>query len=345
MKTKFFLTISLIIMLVSCGKSKVTLPSATGTKYEILVVMDEAPWKAPAGRALVALLDQNMPALPQPEPVMNIIHCSRSEFGDLLKPTRNILLTDISPRFIEPKISYAKNTWSQPQSVVRIEAPNDSVFEATIKSYGENILRFFLTTERNRQIEIGKNYLNHKAMAEIETHLGIQIDIPSELTKAVKGKDYYWITNNHHHTRKDLIIYTYPYTDKKLFTKAALIAKRDSVMKRAVPGEFEGSYMGTELKYFDPIFREININETYCAELSGLWRMFKGGSMGGPFYSQTRVDEINHRVITVEGFVFAPGTLKRNHIRQLEAAIYTLKLPQEINAINEVSVVANKNNQ
>lgn len=345
MKTKLLFTSLIITMFFSCGKSKVILPSATGTKYEILVVMDEIPWKAPGGRALVALLDQDMPALPQPEPVMSIIHCTRSEFGDLLKPTRNVILTEISPRFTEPKISYAKNTWSQPQSVVRIEAANDSVFEATIKNYGENILRFFLTTERNRQIEIGKDFLNHKAMTEIETHLGIQIDIPSELTKAVKGENYYWITNNHHHTRKDLIIYTYPYKDKKIFTKEALIAKRDSVMKQIVPGEFEGSYMGTELKYFDPIFNEININETYCAELSGLWRMFNGGSMGGPFYSQTRVDEINHRVITVEGFVFAPGTAKRNHIRQLEAAIYTLKLPQEINAINEVSVVAKKNNQ
>ncbi|MEA4935231.1 MAG: DUF4837 family protein [Paludibacter sp.] len=345
MKTKFFLTLALITMLISCGKTKVTLPSATGTKYEILVVMDEIPWKAPAGRAVVALLNQDMPALPQSEPVMSIIHCSRSEFGDLLKPTRNILLTDISPRFVEPKITYAKNKWSQPQSVVRIEAPNDSVFESVIKSNGENILRYFLTTERNRQIEIGKNFLNHKAMSEIESLFGIQIDIPSELTKSVKGKDYYWITNNHHHTRKDMIIYTYPYTDKKIFTKEALIAKRDSVMKRIVPGEFEGSYMGTELKYSDPVFREININETYCAELSGLWKMFNGGSMGGPFYSHTRVDEMNHRIITVEGFVFAPGTMKRNHIRQLEAAIYTLKLPQEINAINEVSVVAKKNNQ
>ena len=72
--------------------------------------------------------------------------------------------------------------------------------------------------------------------------------------------------------------------------------------------------------------------------------MFNGGSMGGPFYSHTRVDEINQRVITVEGFVFAPGTKKRNHIRQLEAAVYTVKLPQEINAIKEVSVVAEKNN-
>ncbi|MDO9633580.1 MAG: DUF4837 family protein [Paludibacter sp.] len=336
------LTFSLSILLFSCGKSGVVLPSATGTRYEILVVMDESSWKAPSGRALVNLLDQDMKALPQAEPVMSIIHCTRSQFGDILKPTRNILITEISTRFDAPKITYASNTWSRPQSIVKIEAPNDSVFAETIKKAGDNILEYFLKTERNRQIEISKAYVNHKAIPEIEKMFGIQVDIPSELSKIVKGKDFFWATNNHHHIRKDMVIYSYPYTDKNTFTKAFLIAKRDSVMKANIPGEFEGSYMGTELKHYDPIFREINVNNTYCAELSGLWRMFDGGSMGGPFYSHTRLDEINQRVITVEGFVFAPATKKRNHIRQLEAAIYTLKLPQEINAIKEVSVVAEK---
>nr|HPM09007.1 DUF4837 family protein [Paludibacter sp.] len=45
-----------------------------------------------------------------------------------------------------------------------------------------------------------------------------------------------------------------------------------------------------------------------------------------------------------EGFVFAPGTKKRNHIRQLEAAVYTVKLPQEISELSEVTVVAESNN-
>lgn len=336
------LTFSLAILLYACGNTGVILPSATGTRYEILVVMDEASWKAPSGRALVELLDQDMKALPQAEPVMSIIHCTRSQFGDILKPTRNILITEISARFDAPKITYARNTWSRPQSVVKIEAPNDSVFAETIRRVGDNILEYFLKTERTRQIELSKAYVNHKAIPQIEKIFGIQVDIPSELSKIVTGKDFFWATNNHHHIRKDMVIYSYPYTDKNTFTKEFLIGKRDSVMKANIPGEFEGSYMGTELKHYDPIFREINVNDTYCAELRGLWRMFNGGSMGGPFYSHTRLDEINQRVITVEGFVFAPATKKRNHIRQLEAAVYTVKLPQEINAIKEVSVVADK---
>ena len=340
----FALTIVLSLMLFSCGRSGVVLKSATGTRYELLVVMEESSWKAPSGRALIALLDQDMKAMPQAEPVLSIIHCQPKDFGDFLKPTRNVLITEINPRFETPKITYARNTWSRPQSVVKIEVANDSVLIELIKQSGEKVLEYFLRTERERQIEIGKNYVNQKAKREVETLFGIQVDIPSELSKTTKGIDFYWVTNDHHHIRKDMVIYSYPYRDKNTFTKEYLINKRDSIMKANIPGEFEGSYMGTELVHYQPIFREINVNNTYCVELKGLWRMFDGGSMGGPFYSHTRVDEINQRVITVEGFVFAPATKKRNHIRQLEAAVYTVKLPQEINAIREVSVVAEKNN-
>lgn len=341
---RFSLPLLFVILgLSSCNYSGKVLPSVTGTRFEILVVMDDSLWTAPAGRAVVALLDQNMPALPQAEPVMDIIQCSRSEFGDLLKPTRNILFTEVSAsRYTSPKITYGKNTWAQPQSVVKVTAPDEASLHDIIAEKGSNILDYFLNTERDRQIMLSKEYVNQKAKTAIEQQFGIQVDIPSELSKAVQGKNFYWATNDNPRIRKDLIIYSYPYTDKNTFTKEFLIAKRDSFMKANIPGEFKGSYMGTEVKHYEPILTPLNINNTYCAELKGLWRMYNGGSMGGPFYSQTRVDEINHRVITVEGFVFAPGVKKRNHIRQLEAVVYTTKLPQEINSIKEVSVVAEK---
>jgi hypothetical protein len=69
-------------------------------------------------------------------------------------------------------------------------------------------------------------------------------------------------------------------------------------------------------------------NGKYCGELRGLWEM-QGDMMGGPFVSHARLDEKNNRVVVVEGFVFAPETNKRNYIRRIEAALYTLQLPGE----------------
>lgn len=342
MRTRLLYSLFFVLLLVSCNNGENTLPTVAGSKYEVLVVMDDAHWKAPAGRSLITLLDSNMEGLPQPEAMMNILRCKQIDFNDQLKPARNILLTDISDKYTEPKVIYTQNKWAQPQSVVLIRSPNDSIFVSTIKTYGDNILNFFLRTERERQIEYNKNYVNANAKAEIEKIFGIQIDIQKGINKSTKKKDFYWITNDNATIRQDIVIYSYPYVNKKTFSKEFLLAKRDSVMKANIPGEFEGSYMGTEYRFSPPTFNEIWVNNGYCAELRGLWKIKNGGAMGGPFYSHTRLDEINQRVITIEGFVFAPGTKKRNPMRQLEAMIYSTKLPQEINALKEVSVVAKK---
>ena len=62
--------------------------------------------------------------------------------------------------------------------------------------------------------------------------------------------------------------------------------------------------------------------------MRGLWRM-QGDMMGGPFVSHTRLDKKNHRVVVAEGFVYAPETDKRNFMRRIEAALFTLRLPGE----------------
>ena len=42
---------------------------------------------------------------------------------------------------------------------------------------------------------------------------------------------------------------------------------------------------------------------------------------------------MNMRIITIEGFVFAPGKDKRNPIRQIDAMLYSLLLPHEVNEV------------
>ncbi len=342
MKIRFFILSLAVVLLSSCMNSGRTLPAVSGTQFELLIVMNDTAWNAPVGRQIRDLFVQDMPALPQSEPLMNVHQCNQTEFTDVLKPSRNLLIVEIADKYTQTKIKYGKDAWAYPQAVVKITAPDDTTLQASLKNYGKNIQEYFIKAERERYIEFNKSYVNEQAKAEIEKLFGIQINIPQGISKATQKKDFYWITNDQPGIRQDIVIYSYPYTDKKLFTKESLIAKRDSVMKANIPGELKGSYMGTEVKYADPMFNEIWINEGYCAELRGLWRMMNGAAMGGPFYSQSRLDEVNQRIVTVDVFVFAPGKTKRNTIRQLEAIVYTTKMPHEINAIKEVSVVADK---
>jgi hypothetical protein len=77
------------------------------------------------------------------------------------------------------------------------------------------------------------------------------------------------------------------------------------------------------------------VHGKYAQIARGLWRV-KGDRMGGPFVSHSRVDEVNGRVIVAEAFIYAPESLKRDLIRRMEAALYTLQLPKE-EEVNDLS--------
>ena len=83
-------------------------------------------------------------------------------------------------------------------------------------------------------------------------------------------------------------------------------------------------YMTTERR-IAPTVKTIRVGGRTIVEMRGLWQM-EGDIMGGPFVSHTIVDTLRGRTITAEAFVYAPGEEKRNIIKRMEAALYTLSL-------------------
>jgi hypothetical protein len=78
------------------------------------------------------------------------------------------------------------------------------------------------------------------------------------------------------------------------------------------------------------VTRAITVQEDeYATEIRGLWKILNGEAMGGPYVSHTRLDQVNGRVITAEVFLYAAGQKKRTALRQSEAILYTLQLPQD----------------
>ena len=97
---------------------------------------------------------------------------------------------------------------------------------------------------------------------------------------------------------------------------ATFTALRDSVMQSNIKGESDGMFMTTVQETVSGMKTKTCKHDVLI--FRGLWEM-KGDCMGGPFVSHTVGD------ITAEAFLFAPGKKKRNQLRQLEAALYTLK--------------------
>ena len=296
-----------------------------------------------------AVMAADMPCMPQVEPYFRVTHVPTAQFDDMFKPTRNILFVDINPqKYTQLKAKVSNDYWSTPQALCRIQSPTEEEFVAYWLEHGEEIREWFVNQEIKRQMKFYRASTNKDARAILEEQ-GYDMLIPEDymviMDTVLGGATTFslrnpitiapevrllWCCNNKGSMRRDLVVYSYPYTDAKTFTYDYLNTKRDNVLSRVVSASVEGSYMGTEYKVMPPVMRTIMVqDDEQATEIRGLWRILNGEAMGGPYVSHTRLDQVNGRVVTAEAFLYAAGQKKRTALRQAEAILYTLQLPQD----------------
>ncbi|MCD8080113.1 MAG: DUF4837 family protein [Bacteroides sp.] len=324
-----YLSMALVALLVtSCGNSGGILKnSSSGNAYEIMVVVEPGVWERPAGRALYDVLDTDVPGLPQPERSFRIMYTAPRYFDSTLKLIRNIIVVDIQDIYTKGGFKYAKDKYASPQMVLTIQAPDEEEFARFVEENAQVIIDFFTRAEMNRRISVLSKKHNEYISTKVASMFDCDIWVSTELNSYKQGENFFWASTNTATGDQNFVIYSYPYTDKDTFTPEYIIHKRDSVMKANILGSFEGSYMGTDSITVDT--RVIDVHGDYTLEARGLWRMRGGDFMGGPFVSHTRLDRANQRIITAEIFIYSPDHPKRNFVRQMEASLYTLRLPNE----------------
>ncbi len=327
-KHLFYLGMALIVALFSsCGKGKkgMLTPTSSGRAYEILVVVDAGLWERPAGRALFDVLDTDVPGLPQSERSFRMMYTDPSNYDSTLKLIRNIIIVEVNKDlYTQPKFKYAKDVYAAPQSILTIQAPDEPTFKQFVEENTQVIIDFFTHAEMNRQITLLETKHSDYISTKVKSLFDCDVWIPSELASTKQGENFFWAGTNAATGDQNFVIYSYPYTDKDTFTKEYFVHKRDSVMEINIPGAREGMYMMTDSLMTD--VRPIAVQGEYALEVRGLWRV-KGDFMGGPYVSHVRLDKVNQRIIVSEIFVYSPEKLKRNLVRQMEASLYTLRLP------------------
>lgn len=336
MKKLFLLLATALI--VSCSNNSIMRRAAAGNPYEVLVVCDEEFWNAPAGRALEAVLDTDIPGLPQSERSFKISRIDENSFSGMFKPFRNIITIDINDKlYTKTSFKYTEDPFASPQMVMTIQSPDRASFEEFVTENSQVIVDFFTASEMNRQIEKLKKEYNTAAFDTINKMFDCEFLVPAGLTGQKKGKNFLWVSNFNSPVPEiqSFAIYSYPYTSVDNFSRENFIHVRDSVMKKNLPGGKPDQYIQTDSMFVDIV--ESSHKDRYVQIARGLWYM-ENDMMGGPFVSHSMVDEVNGRVIVVEAFLYAPNRKKGSMMRNLEASLYTIKLPADKKIENSIHI-------
>jgi hypothetical protein len=328
LKGLFFpLFLTAIVLLSSCGGERSPmLPNVTGSAGQVVVVINASVWEADAGRQLGRILGSEHPALPQAEPMFDIVRIAHAAFSNIFKTHRNIIVVNISQQYSDTRMSIRRNVWARPQILFEINAPDAERLYAFLRNQERRIVDELHDAELSRVKEYNRLYENRALREQLGKHFDLSIVFPPGYSIFVDSADFAWI--GFHPSAQErmqgVLVYQYEYQDPETFTREFLVKKRNEFLRQYIAGPSPGSYMTTEMQ-ITPVFTEYRKNDRYFAELRGLWKV-ENDFMGGPFISLTTLDEERNRVITVEGFVYAPGEKKRNLLRQVEGIINTLEI-------------------
>lgn len=333
---KFYLLMMLIYSIITSCTKDMVLPVASGRPYEVLVVLEDEIWEAPAGRALFDILDTDVPCLPQSERSFRISHTDPKHYDHLMQLFRNIILVNIDKtQYSQTRMRFARDKYATEQIILTINTPSLESLREFCEQHRQEVVDFLTRTEMNRLIrKLEKKY--SKTTDDLAwLNFGCHLYAPDELKSYKKGKNFFWTSNNTASGLENICMYSYEYEGPETFNKEYLLHKRDSIMEKNLPGEKEGMYMQTDT--LCTLVKPIVVHKNYAMEIRGLWFM-KNDCMGGPFVSHSRVDTESNRVIVVEAFVYAPEKKKRDLIRRLEASLYTLQLPLEQHSLIEIGI-------
>lgn len=335
-----FLTVTLLVT--GCKNKPYdpveSLPPASGEIGEMVLVMEKPYWTSPLMSEINEKFGREVTSLPQPEPLMTIKKVTDKGFSGNIMYHHSVLIVEIGVLEKGSQAFFGKpqaNVWAKGQLVYKLKAADLQSATELMAAQGDKLFEYFQDHYQNK---INAEIAAQKSASineELDLTMGLNMNVPDTYTLVSNYNDLIWIKQQRekyvdgqdHEIQLGILAYTYPYTDSLAFTMDKIIAKRDSMTKKYVPGMIEGSYMVTERQY-GLENKETNANGYYISETRGVWKM-QNAIMGGPFLSLTIYDNKRNRIVCLEGYVFAPHFRKMPYIRELEAILYSFSFPEE----------------
>lgn len=311
-------------LVVSCGGSgggiKVERFS-NGKAGEVLLISDAQYMTQVLENQILTSLTQPQPAINQIEPLFDVIQFENKDFSQHFQQHRNIIHFDINPDYAANQFSLETNHWSAPQVYVKIKGNAADSCVALYFLHETEILNALYNNDLERtKLAFSKN-VAPETKRLISKKFGITISIPNHYFLAAEEADFLWFRYKTAKNDRFIMIYSVP---MDAMTAENLIAARNAMTKKYVPGAVPGAYPIIAEKLGFPIVEPAAVGKREGVEMRGLWECVND-KMGGPFYSFSFVDEANQQIVTVDGFVYAPQETKRDYLREVEAIVKSVR--------------------
>lgn len=324
--------IAAVCMLASCAEESAAgrKDRSIGGSAEIEVVtQNNEQWNGMIGDSIRHFFLDYQYGLPQPEARCDVAHINVSGFSNMFQKHKCILEVEINPSLEKAVAETAEDLWAAPQRYVKISAPNATAWVELFEKQKEVYLQWFDKVERARILNVFRPTADKGIADAIAQKFGFTLTVPQGFYIAKDEPNFMWLRKELERSSSDLVIYQVPYQDTAQFNAESLVAMRNMMLGRYIPGPSEGSYMSTEIEFVPPLLTNVHdFPAGYTMEMRGMWRV-ENNYMGGPFVSYTFADSRTGNLVTVEGFHYEPNQKKRNMLLQLESIAYSLKFVEE----------------
>ena len=308
-----------LFILCSCvGDSSPVLPSYTGALNEVVLVIDDNLWDDAAGDSLRTSLTSEVPGISWNEPLFDVVQINSSDFSRIFQTHRNLIIIQ---KGSHSQVYFNAKPFSQNQWLCIVEYKSKDELSNLLGQYAPIMAFRIAEVERLRHLKKSPSKVKR---LETSQRFNMQLSLPKEYDLVLDTNTFLWFEYNPKDQEiiKGIFIYEFPLS--KSFNSEYVLAVRDSVLKKFVPGSTEGSYMTTE-RLYTPYITIYQNNTFEGLSIKGLWKM-QNAFMGGAFTSYFLNDTANNRGLAIEGFLFNPGEDKRNSLQELQWLIADFKI-------------------
>ena len=331
------LALLLVLAVVGCNSPEnkaLAKKSSSGKTQEVLLAANKGLYTGATKALIDSILLEPQDGLPQPEARFSVVNVpvSSLENTQMFQMHRNIILCDIKEGNPD-KLYIHHDHWAEPLVFVDIAASSEASLQMLLRKYANRIVDEIFDAEYRRMESAFYKDRNVELMHQIEDTFGFGLTVSKEFRMAKQSDGFAWIMKRTKDFDLNVLVHVEPYRDESQFGLEKIYNRLDTTMRRNVPAQAEGSYIGTERR-FTLASRVVDFKSAkYAVETRGLWRSF-GDIMGGPFVSYSLLSPDGKQLVELIGFVYCPRFDKRDYLMQVDGICRSIKWTEQIETEN-----------